>query len=120
MSGGSGGNGDGGGVRGGGGARAAGPRGPQSLGWREARTPAPSPGWAAQRARVAAGGAREGTAGLWMEKCPRGPSPSPVCCGCTAEGADGGRKTGLGAVSGRRPALRVQLRFAEVGGSRGI
>lgn len=126
MSDGSGGNGDGGGVRGDGGAHAAGPREPQNLGCREARTPAPSPGSAAWRAHMAAGGMTDGTAGFWMEKCPREPLLSLVCCGCTAKGADGGRTTGLGALSGRHPALRVQLRrhcaaqFAEVGGSRGI
>lgn len=123
MSDGSGGNGDGGGVRGDGGAHAAGPQEPQNLGCREARTPAPSP---ARRAQMAAGGVTEGTAGFWMEKCPHEPLLSLVCCGCTAKGADGGRTTGLGALSGRCPALRVQLRrrcaaqFAEVGGSRGI
>lgn len=122
MSDGSGGNGDGGGVRGDGGAHAAGPREPQSLGCREDRTPAPSPG----SAQMAAGGATEGTAGVWMEKWPHEPLLWLVCCGCTAKGADGGRTTGLGGVSGRRPALRVQLRrrcaalLAEEGGSRGI
>lgn len=125
MSDGSGGNGDGGGVHGDGGAHAAGPREPQNLGCQEGRTPAPSPGSAARRAQMAAGGVTEGTVGFWMEKCPHEPLLSLVCCGCTAEGADGGWTTGLGAVSGRRPApLRVRRRcaaqFAEVGGSRGI
>lgn len=125
MSDGSGGSGDGGGVRGDGGAHAAAPREPRNLGCREARTPAPSPGRATLRPPAAAGGVTGATAGFWMEKRRRGPSLSHVCCGCTAKGADGGRMTGLGAVSGRRPGLRVPLRrraapFAEVGGSRGI
>lgn len=90
MSDGSGGNGDGGGVRGDGGAHAAGPREPQSQDWREARTPAPSPGSAGRREQMAAGGVTEGTAGFWMEKCPHEPLLSLVCCGCTAKGADGG------------------------------
>lgn len=122
---GSGGSGDGGGVHGDGGARAAAPREPRTRGCREARTPAPSPGWAARRAQAAAGGVTGATAGFWMEKCRHGPLLSRVCCGCIAVGADGGRTTGLGAVSGRRPDLRVRLRrcaahFVEVGGSRGI
>lgn len=126
MSDGSGGNGDGGDVRGDGGAHAAGPQEPQNLGCWEARTPAPSPGSAARRARVAGGSVREATGGVWMEKCPHEPLLSLFCCGCTAKGAGGGQTTGLGAVSGRRPALHEQLRcrcaaqFAEVGGSRGI
>lgn len=118
MSGGSGGSGDGGGVRGDGGAHVAGPQEPQTPGCWEARTAAPSPGWAARRPRVAVGGAMVGTGGFWMEKRHRVPSLSRVCCGCTAEGAGGGP----GVVSGRRPGRRVRLRHrcAELGGSRGI
>lgn len=74
---------------------------------------------------MGAGGVTGVTAGFWMEKCHRAPLLSRVCCGCIAVGADGGRTTGLGAVSGRRPDLRVQLRrcaahLVEVGGSHGI
>lgn len=127
MSDGNDGSGGGGGVRDGGDARDAGPQEPQTPGSRARQTPAPSPGLAVRRARgAAAGGGTEETAGFWKGTWPHGLSPSAVCCGCIAGGAGGGRRAGLGVVSGRHPDPRVlprrrcAARFAEAGGSRGI
>lgn len=121
MSDGNGGSGGGGGVRDGGDARDVAPREPQSRGSLALRTPAPSPGWPTVAA-AAAGGEAEETAGSWQETRPPGFSTSAVCCGCTAEGAGGGRASGPDVVSGIHPDLRDPRRCAaaEAGGSRGI
>lgn len=109
MSGGSGDSGGDGGVRGDGDARGAAPQEPQTRGSPVARWPVLSPGSAARRRRGAAaavGGGTEAGGVFWTVTGTRELWPSAAYCGCTVEGAGGGRKAELGVASGRRPDLR--------------